>query len=72
LEAHLQERGVLITTEILMSAFGNFMPIMFVFPRDRENKELLDDAPPGSTVEGVSSQWLDANGNISQVVLPFY
>jgi hypothetical protein len=41
-----------------MSAFGNFMPTMFVFPLDRENKELLDDAPPGSTAEYHLSGWM--------------
>jgi hypothetical protein len=41
----------LVTAEIIMNASGNFMPTMFVFPRARENKELLDDAPPGSTAE---------------------
>jgi hypothetical protein len=32
------ERSVLVTAEIFMSAYGNFMPTMFVFPRIRENK----------------------------------
>jgi hypothetical protein len=41
-----------------MSAFGNFVPIMFVFPRARENKELLNDAPPGSTAEYHYSDWM--------------
>jgi hypothetical protein len=52
------ERGVLITAEILMSASGNFVPMMLVFPLTRENKELLDDAPPGSTAEYHSSGWM--------------
>jgi hypothetical protein len=58
LEAYLQERGVLVTTEIFVSVFGSFMPVMFVFPRARENKELLDDAPPGSTAEYHLSGWM--------------
>jgi hypothetical protein len=41
-----------------MSASGNFVPTMFVFPRVRENKELLDDAPPGSTAEYHYSGWM--------------
>jgi hypothetical protein len=51
-------RGVLVTAEIFMSASGNFMLMMFVFPRARENKELLDDAPPGSTAEYHISGWM--------------
>jgi hypothetical protein len=38
LEAYLQERSVLVTVEIFMSASGNFMPTMFVLPRARENR----------------------------------
>jgi hypothetical protein len=34
------ERSVLVTAEIYMSAFGNFVPMMFVFPRARENTEI--------------------------------
>jgi hypothetical protein len=52
------ETGVLVSAEIFMSASGNFMSTMFVFPRARENKELLDDAPPGSTVEYHPSGWM--------------
>jgi hypothetical protein len=32
------ERGVLVTAENFMSAFGNFVPMMIVFPLARENK----------------------------------
>jgi hypothetical protein len=52
------ETGVLVTAEIFMSASGNFMPMIFVFPLARENKELLDDAPPGSTAEYHFSGWM--------------
>jgi hypothetical protein len=52
------ERGVLVTAEIFRSASGNFVPTMFVFTRDRENKELLDGAPPGSTAVYHSSGWM--------------
>jgi hypothetical protein len=31
---------------------------MFVFPQARENKELLDDVPPGSTAEYNFSGWM--------------
>jgi hypothetical protein len=52
------ERGVLVTAEIFMSTSGNFVPMMFVFPLARENKELLDNAPPGSTAEFHLSGWM--------------
>jgi hypothetical protein len=52
------ERGVLVTDEIFMSASGNFMPMMFLFPLTTENKELLDDVPPGSTAEYHLSGWM--------------
>jgi hypothetical protein len=58
LEAYLQERGVLVTAEFFMSAFGNFVLMIFVFPWARENKEPLDDAPPGSTAEYHLSGWM--------------
>jgi hypothetical protein len=41
-----------------MSVSGNFVQMMFVFPLARENKELLDDAPPGSTAEYHFSGWI--------------
>jgi hypothetical protein len=52
------ERCVLVTAEIYMSASGNFVPMIFVFPLTRENKGLLDDAPPGSTAEYHFSGWM--------------
>ncbi|KAJ8949640.1 hypothetical protein NQ318_010056 [Aromia moschata] len=52
------ERGTLVTVEICMSAAGNFMPSMFVFPRVRAKPELLDDTPPGSTAEYNASGWM--------------
>jgi hypothetical protein len=41
-----------------MSASGNFVPVIFVFPLARHNKELLDDVPPGSTAEYHLSGWM--------------
>jgi hypothetical protein len=53
------ERGVLVTAEILMSASGNFMQTMFVLSfRARDDEELLDDVPPGSTAEYHFSGWM--------------
>jgi hypothetical protein len=51
------ERGVLVTDEIYMSPSANFVPMIFVFPLARDNEELLDDAPPGSTAEYHFSGW---------------
>ncbi|KAG8236980.1 hypothetical protein J437_LFUL016891 [Ladona fulva] len=42
-----------------MSASGNFMPPMFVFPRKRENPLLMDDALPGSFAYYDESGWID-------------
>lgn len=52
------ERGTLVTVETCMSAAGDYMPPMFIFPRKREKIELLDDAPPGSTAEFHPSGWI--------------
>lgn len=53
------ERGVLVTAETCMNAAGNFMPVMFVFPRKRENPLLMDDAPPGSFAVYHESGWIN-------------
>ena len=42
------KQGILLTTEICVNAAGNFVPIMFVLPRKRENPLLMEDAPSGS------------------------
>lgn len=55
------ERGVLTTAETCMSAAGNFMPTMFIFPRTRENPVLLDEAPPGSFAKYHSSGWIQSH-----------
>lgn len=52
------ERGTLVTAEICMSADGNFMPTMFVFPRKRQNPALMDDALPGSFAYYHESGWI--------------
>lgn len=55
------ERGVLVTAETCMSASGNFMPTMFIFPRKRDNPLLLDDAPPGSFAQYHPSGWMQSD-----------
>nr|XP_047124214.1 uncharacterized protein LOC124806949 [Hydra vulgaris] len=55
------ERGQLVTVEICMSASGNFIPPMFVFPRCRMKPELLDAAPPGSIGVAHPSGWMQTD-----------
>lgn len=52
------ERGTLVTVETCMSAAGNFMPPMYIFPRKRENPLLMDEAPPGSFAIYHESGWI--------------
>lgn len=42
-----------------MSAAGNYVPVMFVFPRKRETPALLDDTPPGSFDFYHESGWIN-------------
>lgn len=42
------ERGETVTARICMSASGIFMPPMLIFPRVKENLQLLEGAPPGA------------------------
>lgn len=53
------ERGVLVTVETCVSASGCYVPPMFVFPRQRENPRLMDDAPPGSFAAYCKSGWIN-------------
>jgi hypothetical protein len=52
------ESSVLVIAEICMSAFDIPKPMMLVFPRTRENKDLLDNSPPDSTAEYHFSRWI--------------
>lgn len=54
------ERGKTITVEICMSASGEFIPPMFIFPRVRapQNINLQEKAPPGSIVQYHPSGWM--------------
>lgn len=53
------ERGVLVTVEACVSAAGNYLPPMFVFPRQRENPRLMDDTPPGSFAAYNKTGWIN-------------
>ena len=41
-----------------MSASGNFMPPMLIFPRVKENPDFLKDASPGCWAEFHKSGWI--------------
>ncbi|KAJ8897288.1 hypothetical protein PR048_002634 [Dryococelus australis] len=45
------KRGTLATVAFCMSASGNLMQLMFIFPRKNPNNEFLDIAPPVTTAE---------------------
>ena len=42
------ERGALVTAVMCMSAAGQFVPPMLIFPRKTMKADLLDGAPPGT------------------------
>jgi hypothetical protein len=52
------ERGQLMTLEICMSAAGNYIPPLLVFPRKREKLSLMDGTPPGSKFACHPSGWM--------------
>ncbi|XP_072384019.1 uncharacterized protein [Diabrotica undecimpunctata] len=52
------ERGTLVTAETCMSAAGNYMPTMFIFPRKRENPALMDDGLAGSFAFFHETGWI--------------
>lgn len=55
------ERGRLVTIVACMSASGNFVPPMLVFPRKRMKPELMDGAPPGSISGCHVSGWIQTD-----------
>lgn len=55
------EKGRLVTIVACMSASGNYVPPMLVFPRKRMKQELLDGAPPGSIACCHTSGWIQTD-----------
>lgn len=53
------ERGEHITAECCMSATGQFMPPMLIFPRVNRNPEYLVGAPAGAWGEFNKKGWID-------------
>lgn len=52
------ERGVLSTFAICMSAGGNYVPPLIIFPRTRMKPELQDGAPPGTEFTCFPTGWM--------------
>ncbi|KAJ8935558.1 hypothetical protein NQ318_019542 [Aromia moschata] len=55
------ERGSLITVVMCMSATGNFIPPLIIFPRKNSNEQLKKGAPPGSIFAFHPSGWIQTN-----------
>lgn len=55
------ERGSLITLVAAMSAAGQFIPPMMIFPRKNMNQQLMKGAPPGAIMAVHPSGWIQSN-----------
>lgn len=55
------ERGQLCTVEICMSAAGQFIPPMIIFPRQCMKIELMDGTPPGCVYRCHPSGWMQSD-----------
>jgi len=55
------ERGQLCTIEICMSAAGQFVPPIIVFPRQRMKTELMEGTLPGSVYRCHPSGWMQTD-----------
>lgn len=53
------ERGKNITTVCCVSAAGQYVPPMFIFPRKNMNPRLMDNAPPGSVGYCTPTGWIN-------------
>ncbi|XP_064595954.1 uncharacterized protein LOC135462656 [Liolophura sinensis] len=53
------ERGELVTLEYAISAAGNIVPPMFVFPRVNFRDHFLNGAPPGAIGSAARSGWMN-------------
>lgn len=56
------ERGTLVTLAFAVSALGNELPPMFVFPRVRYQEHFVRDGPIGSTGTANPSGCMQENG----------
>lgn len=55
------ERGQNVTVTICMSASGNFIPPLMIFPRVRMNPDFIDGAPPATIVVCHPSGWMQSH-----------
>ncbi|KAG8196604.1 hypothetical protein JTE90_014163 [Oedothorax gibbosus] len=55
------ERGSLVTIILCMSAGGDFVPPLVVFPRKDMDEQLLRGAPPGTIASCHPSGWIQTN-----------
>ncbi|XP_011875210.1 PREDICTED: uncharacterized protein LOC105566092 isoform X2 [Vollenhovia emeryi] len=55
------DRGETVTAVVCISAAGNYMPPMLIFPRKRMQQEFQTGLPPGSWAEVHSSGWINKN-----------
>jgi len=55
------ERGQNVTVTICMSASGNFIPPLMIFPRVRMNPDFIDGAPPATLVVCHPSGWMQSH-----------
>ncbi|XP_047022728.1 MFS-type transporter clz9-like [Helicoverpa zea] len=55
------ERGQLTTAVLCVSASGNYVPPLLIFPRVRMKAELLDGAPPGTVSVCHPSGWIQSD-----------
>ena len=55
------ERGINTTVLVTVSALGNTMPPLFVFPRAKNNPQLLRGAPEGSVQDNAKSGWMQSD-----------
>jgi len=52
------ERGTLVTVAVAVSASGNSIPPMFIFPRLQYKDQFIRDGPPGCIGAGNKSGWM--------------
>lgn len=55
------ERGSLVTFVACMSAGGQFVPPLLIFPRKNRNDQLIRGAPPGTIYDIHPSGWIQQN-----------
>jgi hypothetical protein len=52
------ERGTLVTVVVALSALGNSIPPMFIFPRKKFHDHFIRDGPPGCVESDNQSGWM--------------